>query len=404
MKPGDSKSQRIVVKVGTSSLVSADGKLDTSKLSKLVGEISTLKARGNELVIVSSGAIRAGMQKLGMAERPKTIPEQQAAAAVGQSALMRMYEELFEAAGKDEDPSPQPLSQPRFAKGLLAGGASPTAVGEGVVCAQVLLTRDDFRHRTRYLNARNTLLTLLRFGCVPIVNENDTVATEEIRFGENDTLSALVAASVDADLLINLSDVDGLYDSDPRLGGECKLIPEVREIGPSIEGLAGGQGETGSGGMRSKLDAAKIAANSGVQMVIANAARANVVLEIADGQKVGTCFLSRPKTLNQRKRWIAFGSRVKGKVIVNDGAKTALVKQNKSLLSVGVTGCTGAFEVGDLVSVVDEAGTKIARGLANYSCEEINLIRGKRSEEIEAILGHKDFDEVIHRDNLVLGV
>ncbi len=428
MKPGDSKSQRIVVKVGTSSLVSAEGKLDTNKLSKLVGEISALKARGNELVIVSSGAIRAGMQKLGMAERPKTIPEQQAAAAVGQSALMRMYEELFEESGSPSVPPPRTEalaascpsgagserrvrgrffapdnSAPPYA-GVPSPQPSPTAVGEGVVCAQVLLTRDDFRHRTRYLNARNTLLTLLRFGCVPIVNENDTVATEEIRFGENDTLSALVAASVDADLLINLSDVDGLYDSDPRLGGECNLIPEVREIGPSIEGLAGGQGETGSGGMRSKLDAAKIAVNSGVQMVIANAARANVVLEIADGQNVGTCFLSKPKTLNQRKRWIAFGSRVKGKVIVNDGAKTALVKQGKSLLSVGVTGCTGAFEVGDLVSVVDEAGTKIARGLANYSCEEIDLIRGKRSEEIEAILGHKDFDEVIHRDNLVLGV
>ncbi|OFX15005.1 MAG: glutamate 5-kinase, partial [Armatimonadetes bacterium RBG_16_58_9] len=275
----------------------------------------------------------------------------------------------------------------------------------GIVLGQVLLTRDDFHHRTRYLNARNTIHTLLRLGCVPVVNENDTVATEEIRFGENDTLSALVAACVDADLLINLSDVDGLFDADPNSRSGCALIEQVVEITSQIEKLAGGvQGEFGSGGMRSKIEAAKIAVSSGTRMVIANAARPNVIADAANGKSVGTRFLGSPVGLTHRKRWIAFGSRVKGKVIINEGARKMLSQGGKSLLAAGIVGCDGSFEIGDLVSVVAEDSARVARGLVNYSAKEIELIRGKRSTEIEKILGYKDFDEVIHRDNLVLGV
>jgi glutamate 5-kinase len=274
----------------------------------------------------------------------------------------------------------------------------------GFVPAQILLTREDFDHRTRYLNARNTLRTLLKLGCLPIVNENDTVATEEIKFGENDTLAALVAACVDADLLINLSDVDGLFDGDPRENSGCGLIEEVKEITPEIEYLAcGTHGNCGSGGMHTKIDAAKIATSSSVRMVIANASRPNVIADIIAGKPVGTRFLNG-EALNHRKRWIAFGNRVKGSITVNEGARKMLVERGKSLLAAGIINCSGSFEVGELVCVIDESENRIARGLTNYSSSELALIKGKRSNDIEKILGHKDFDEVIHRDNLVLGV
>ncbi|MCE5197380.1 MAG: glutamate 5-kinase [Armatimonadota bacterium] len=373
MKHTNRPLKRIVVKVGTSSLVSNGGSLDLAKMAAMARQIAEIKRRGKEVVLVSSGAIRAGMERLGMSERPKSIPGQQATAAIGQSVLMQSYTDL--------------LSE------------------FGVIPAQVLLTRDDFNHRTRYLNAGNTLRTLLKFGCLPIVNENDTVATEEIKFGENDTLSALVAASVDADLLLNLSDVDGLFDGDPRSDADCKLIEEVEKITPEIEQLAGGtHGLCGSGGMRTKIEAAKIATSSGVRMIIANASLPNVLLDAVAGKRVGTVFLCKPVELNHRKRWIAFGSRIRGSVIINEGARKMLAERGKSLLSAGVISCDGEFDVGDLVAVVDEQSMQIARGLTNYSSTELALIRGKRSSEIERILGHKDFDEVIHRDNMVLGV
>ena len=373
MKYTDKPINRVVVKVGTSSLVNDRGALDAGKLRDLVGQLAAVKARGRDVILVSSGAIRAGMERLGMNERPRTIPEQQASAAVGQGALMQKYTEL--------------LSE------------------HGIIPAQVLVTRDDFHHRLRYLNARNTLHTLIRFGCMPVVNENDTVATEEIRFGENDTLSALVAACVDADLLVNLSDVDGLYDGDPRVETGCTLIEEVPEINGEVEALAGGtHGLCGSGGMRTKIEAAKIATNSGVRMVIANASRANVIVDAVDGKPVGTRFLSRAVELNHRKRWIAFGNRVKGSIVINEGARKMLAERGKSLLAAGIVACEGPFEMGDLVAVVDESRVQVARGLTNYAASELTLIRGKHSDEIEEVLGYKDFDEVIHRDNLVLGV
>lgn len=373
MKYTDKPIKRVVVKVGTSSLVNGQGALDDGKLSDLVGQLARVKKQGRDVILVSSGAIRAGMERLGINERPRTIPEQQASAAIGQGALMQKYTELLS--------------------------------GHGIIPAQVLVTRDDFHDRLRYLNARNTLHTLLRFGCLPVVNENDTVATEEIRFGENDTLSALVAACVGADLLVNLSDVDGLYDGDPRVDPDCKLIEEVRQITPEIEALAGGtHGICGSGGMRTKIEAAKIASNSGVRMVISNAARENGIVDVVDGKRVGTRFLARAAELSHRKRWIAFGNRVRGNIVINEGARKMLAERGKSLLAAGITGCEGAFDVGDLVGVVDESHAQIARGLTNYASSELTLIRGKRSDEIEQVLGYKDFDEVIHRDNLVLGV
>ena len=373
MKHIDKPLNRVVVKVGTSSLVSENGSLDPFKLADLMRQLAEAKRMGKEVILVSSGAIRAGMERLGMTERPNTIPDQQASAAIGQSVLMMKYAEL--------------LSQ------------------YGIIPAQVLLTRDDFRSRLRYLNARNTLHTLLRFSALPVVNENDTVATEEIRFGENDTLSALVAACADADLLINLSDVDGLYDADPKVNGGCKLIPEVKRITRDIEALAGEtHGICGTGGMRSKIEAAKIATSSGVRMVITNAARVNGIMDVLNGESVGTTFLSRTVTLNQRQRWIAFGSRVKGCIIINEGARKMLAERGKSLLAAGILGCEGSFAVGDLVAVVDEKSERVARGLTNYASSELSLIKGEHSDKIEQILGYKDYDEVIHRDNLVLGV
>ena len=373
MKHSNKSPERIVVKVGTSSLVSENGSLDRVKMTSLVEQLASLKRQGKDVVLVSSGAIRAGMEKLGFESRPVNIPDQQATAAVGQSVLMQTYSDLF--------------------------------ADSGIIPAQVLVTRDDFHHRGRYLNARNTLNTLIVFGCLPIVNENDTVATDEIKFGENDTLSALVAAGVDADLLINLSDVDGLYNADPRIDADCKLIDEISEITPEIEALAGGtRGVCGSGGMKSKIEAAKIAVNSGVRMVIANANRLNVITDIVAGENVGTRFLSSEHELNHRKRWIAFGSAFKGSIIINDGAKTMLIKRGKSLLAAGVVDCEGSFAAGDPVLVADENGEHVARGRTNYSAAEIRQIRGKHSSEIETVLGYKGLDEVMHRDNLVLEI
>lgn len=373
MKFTDKAVKRIVVKVGTTSLVDGNGALDSAKLGDLVDQLAAVKERGQDVVLVSSGAIRAGMERLGLYERPKTIPEQQASAAIGQGALMQKYAELM--------------------------------AKHAVLPAQVLVTRDDFHNRLRYLNIRNTLYTLLRFGCIPIINENDTVATDEIKFGDNDTLSALVAASIGADLLVILSDVDGLFDGDPRGDSDCKLIEEVRRITPEIEALAGGtHGLCGIGGMKTKLDAAKIATSCGVRMVIANAARASAIVDAAAGSVVGTRFLAGKVELSHKKRWIAFGNRVKGSIIINEGARKMLVGRGKSLLAAGIVDCEGAFGVGDLVAVVDENNAQIARGLTNYAASELALIRGKHSNEIEQIIGHKDFDEVIHRDNLVLGV
>jgi glutamate 5-kinase len=321
---------------------------------------------------VSSGAIRAGRERLNLDGRPRTIPEKQAAAAVGQGILMHTYAEVF--------------------------------TGAGIAAAQVLLTREDLKNRVRYLNARNTLNTLLDYGCVPIINENDTVAIEEIRFGDNDTLAALVASGLHADLLILLSDVPGLCDRDPKLPG-CLLIPEVKAITPEIRAVAGdAQGDAGTGGMRTKVDAAEIAIKSGVEMVIADGRMPGVIEAVVEGKAIGTRFRANSKKLSSRKRWIAFSAPVRGSIVVNSGASEMIVTGGKSLLPVGIVEIIGSFKAGDLVAVADEGGKRLARGFTNYSASDIRQISGRKTSEIEDILGFKDFDEVIHRDNLVLGV
>ena len=367
------KYKRIVIKVGTTTLTDEKGMLDRAYLSSLVGQVADVKARGMDELLVTSGAIRAGIERMGLAERPQTMPEKQAAAAVGQSLLMQVYSEIF---------------------------------GQyGITTGQVLLTREDFGDRRRYLNARNTMLTLFRHDVVPIVNENDTVAVDEIRVGDNDNLAALVAASLEADLLILLSDVAGLYDADPSKSPDAKVIPTVTEIDGRIRSVAGGaRGASGTGGMRTKIEAAEIAMSCGVTMIVADGRRPNVIPDIVAGKQVGTTFLPKTEPLCGRKRWIAFGAPARGGIVVNEGAKKMICERGKSLLAVGVMGVKGDFAGGDMVNVLDGQGNQFARGFVNYSAGEVERIKGRRSSDIESILGYKDFDEVIHRDNMVLGV
>jgi len=363
--------RRIVIKVGTSTLTDGRGLIDRAYLDSLADQIAALRSQGMDVLLVSSGAIRAGMERLGLSERPKTIPEQQATAAVGQGLLMQTYSDGF------------------TSRGLTAG--------------QVLLTREDFGDRRRYLNARNTILTLFRHDVVPIVNENDTVAVEEIRVGDNDTLAALVASSIEADLLILLSDVPGLYDSQPAKGASPNLIPVVAKIDDGIRAIAGGtHGINGTGGMRTKIEAAEIATKSGVTMIIADGRRADVIMDAVAGKEIGTTFLPKKKRLRGRQRWMAFGASARGGITVNEGAKKMIRERGKSLLAVGITGVVGSFASGDMVKILDADGNQIARGFVNYSADEVEKIRGRKSSNIESILGYKDFDEVVHRDNMVV--
>ena len=364
------KIKRVVTKVGTSTLTSDRGTIDRAYLSSLADQIASLKGQGMDVLLVTSGAIRAGMEKMGLTERPTTIPEKQATAAVGQGLLMQLYTEVFAA--------------------------------RGITVGQVLLTREDFGDRRRYLNARNTILTLFSYGIVPIVNENDTVAVDELKVGDNDNLAAIVASSIEADMLVLLSDVAGLYDAHPDTPG-AKIIPEVCKVDARIRSTAGGAGSIGgTGGMRTKIQAAEIAMNSGVMMVIADGRRANVLTDIVAGEQIGTKFLPKEECLRSRKRWIAFGAPARGSITVNDGAKKAICERGTSLLAAGITDVFGSFSSGDMVKVVDKEGNQFARGFVNYSAGEIEKVKGKQSTEIEDLLGHKDFDEVIHRDNMVV--
>ncbi|MCX7780834.1 MAG: glutamate 5-kinase [Negativicutes bacterium] len=364
-------AKRIVVKVGTSTLTYATGKLNLQRIEKLVRELSDLANQGKEIILVTSGAVGVGVDRLGLKERPKTIPEKQAAAAVGQGILMHIYEKLF---------------------------------GEyGQIVAQVLLTREDSVNRSRYANSRNTLLTLLATRVIPIINENDAVAVDELKIGDNDTLSAMVASIVEADLLIILSDVEGLYTDNPATNPDARLISEVADITPELEALAGGPGTLrGTGGMYTKIQAAKIAVSSGVAMVIASGGRDGVVRSIVSGEPVGTIFLSKENRLQIRKRWLAFGARIRGTLTVDKGAEKALLEGGSSLLAAGIRGVEGQFEHGNTVRILTTEGREIARGLANYSADDCRRIMGAHTCEIAGILGYKPYDEVIHRDNMVL--
>lgn len=365
------KAKRIVVKVGSSILASVEKGLHQEVFSHLAREISELKRQGYEIILVSSGAIAAGMEKLGYKTRPQSITQKQATAAVGQGRLMNIYEGYF---SRDQQ-----------------------------MVAQILLTHDDLSHRRRFLNARNTLLTLLELGIIPIINENDTVVVDEIKFGDNDNLSALVTNLIEADLLIILTDIDGLCDSDPRYNPNAKCIPLIEDIDMDMEGMIGDtQGEWRVGGMVSKIQAAQKASCSGIPTVIACGTKAGILHQILKGKEVGTLILPKKATLSSRKHWIAFNLKPKGNVVVDDGAKKAIVQKGKSLLPSGVVKVKGFFDRGDSVSCLGPRGKEFARGLVNYSASELERIRGLRSEQIEKALGYKYSDEVIHRDDLVV--
>lgn len=364
----------LVVKIGT-TLLSGERPFDGVLLDKIVKDLAELKReRDINILIVSSGAIGCGMNALGLTTRPKSLPLKQAAAAVGQATLMHYYETLFR------------------------------HYGDGLNTAQVLLTAADLDNRQSYLNVRNTIHTLFELKkVVPVVNENDSIATEEIKFGDNDTLAAKIAGKIDADLLIVLSDVDGLFDMNPAKNANARLIERVEEVTEEIESLAGDTTvETSIGGMKTKLAAVKIACAAGLPVVIANGRRPHIVREILSGKGRGTLFCAHEAALCHRKRWIAFGRKTAGVLKVDDGAQKALLSNGKSLLPAGVVGVEGEFGVGAAVRVLDSAGREIARGLVNYSSGDIGRIKGVKSKDIQAILGRKDFDEVIHRNNLVV--
>jgi glutamate 5-kinase len=365
------KPKCVVVKVGTTLLTSPSRGLDAKKMEKVVSEVNSLRQLGVKVVLVTSGAIAAGARQLGAKKKPWTIPYKQAAAAVGQSSLMHLYGQLFQK------------------KGLLV--------------SQILLTRDDLSDRKRYLNARNTLIVLLKLGVLPIINENDSVATDEIKFGDNDVLSALITNLIEADLLVILSDVDGVYvDLTERPSG--KIINIIPEIDAAIESLAGGAGgPDGTGGMQTKFQAAKIATSCGVPVVIANGKKRCILEKILACDEVGTLFLPRQR-MDSRKRWIAFSGKIKGKITVDGGATAALRHKGKSLLPRGVINQSEGFECGDLVQIIDESSCQeFARGLTNYSSVELAKIKGVKTQDIESILGCKHYyDEVIHRDNMVI--
>lgn len=363
--------KRIVVKVGTSSVAYATGKPNLFKIESLVRQLADLYNMGKEVILVTSGAIGTGVGKLGLPRRPRTIPEKQAAAAVGQGVLMHIYEKLF--------------------------------AEYGVTVGQVLLTREDFSERRRFLNARNSLHTMLQFGVIPVINENDTVAVDEIKLGDNDNLSALVAGSIDAELLILLSDIDGLFTADPRKEKNAQLILDVTEMTSEIEALSGGAGSKfGTGGMATKIQAARMAMQSGIVTVIANMEEKDVIRRVIDGETLGTVFWPCANKMQNKKRWIAFSSSICGKIFVDEGAARALVRYGKSLLPSGITGVEGSFDIGNTVTIVGADGKEIARGIVSYSSDEIKLIKGVQTRDIARILGHKDYDEVIHRNNLVL--
>ncbi|AST33976.2 glutamate 5-kinase [Ralstonia solanacearum] len=364
-------ARRLVVKVG-SSLVTNDGRgLDQAAIARWAAQIAALRGAGKEVVLVSSGAIAEGMQRLGWAKRPKEIHELQAAAAVGQMGLAQVYESEF--------------------------------ARHGIRTAQVLLTHGDLADRERYLNARSTLLTLLSLGVVPIINENDTVVTDEIKFGDNDTLGALVTNLIEGDALIILTDQRGLYTADPRKNPDARFVDEAQAGASELEAMAGGAGSSiGKGGMLTKILAAKRAAKSGAHTVIASGREADVLARLAGGEAIGTQLRAPTGRMAARKQWMIDHLQLRGRVVLDAGAVDKLTAGGKSLLPIGVTEVQGEFARGEVISCVDTAGHEVARGLTNYSSAEARLIARKVSSEIEAVLGYVSAAELVHRDNLVL--
>jgi glutamate 5-kinase len=362
---------RIVVKIGSNILTEPTGGLSQKRIFAISDDVAEVCDAGHEVVIVSSGAIAAGMEKMGLTEKPKEIMLKQAAAAAGQSSLMRLYEKSFQ----------------RHEKKV----------------AQILLSRGVVSFRPTYLNSRNTLVTLLEYGLIPIVNENDTVATDELKFGDNDQLAAIVAGLIDADRLIILSDVEGLYSSDPKKDKDAKIIPHVHEITADLKAMAGGAGsKVGTGGMYSKILAAKKATSFGIPVNIIFGAKKGLLVSLINGEHHGTEFVAKKKSITSRKGWIAYAVRPKGTLVLDQGAVNALIKGGKSLLPSGIVAIEGSFNRDEAVFCADNEGNKIAKGIVNYSSDEVAKIKGKKSADIEKILGIKREDEVIHRDDLVV--
>jgi glutamate 5-kinase len=361
----------LVVKVGTNVLTHSDGTLDPPRLQSLADQVQRIRESGRKVALVSSGAIGAGIGRLSLDKRPSDLRQLQACAAVGQSFLMRAYEECL--------------------------------AGKGVHTAQILLTASDFDNRARYLNARNTILTLFEWDCLPVINENDTVSVAEIRFGDNDHLAAMVTNLIQAPLLILLTVVDGLYSSDPRTDPNASILGTVPCIDASIVDKAGdSRSPLGSGGMRSKLRAARLATEAGESVVIANGSRPGVLDAIMAGEKLGTLFLPHGGTMPAWKRWLGYTARPRGRLIVDAGARRAVQTQGRSLLPIGVLQVVGSFGKGDVIALSDAEGTEFARGLTNYSASDAARILGLRTEQISDVLGGLPYEEIVHRDNLVV--
>lgn len=363
-------TRRWVVKIG-SSLLTNDGRgLDVAAINDWVAQMAELRKEGIELVLVSSGAVAAGLTRLGWHRRPTAVHQLQAAAAVGQMVLVQTYETAFQTFN--------------------------------LHTAQVLLDHDDLSSRQRYLNARSTLRTLLDLGVVPVVNENDTVVTDEIRFGDNDTLGALVANLIEAELLVILTDQAGMFDSDPRSNPDAKLLPELSADDPSLEAMAGGGGALGRGGMLTKVRAARVAARSGADTLILGGRTERALVRARTGEPLGTLLHASQEPQAARKRWIAGQLQTRGTLVLDDGAVRVLRNSGKSLLPVGVKAVKGKFTRGDMVVCTTASGEEVARGLVNYNAEEARKIIGRPSSDILKLLGYKDDDELVHRDNLVL--
>jgi len=363
------KTRCWVVKIGSSLITNNGLGLDKEAIAAWVEQLVTLQEQGIQVVLVSSGAVAEGVARLGLKTRPKEIHLQQAAAAVGQMGLIQTYESNFA----------------QF----------------GVHTAQILLTHEDLSNRTRYLNARSTLTTLVSMNVIPVINENDTVATAELCFGDNDTLGALVANLVNADALIILTDQKGLHKTDPRKDPSSPVIASAKASDPSLTAMAGSSNNVGRGGMITKVTAAKLAARSGANTIIANGRESNVLVRLAQGEEIGTLLLPDNQPVAARKQWLA-GHKPKGQLQLDAGAVQVLKHSGRSLLPVGVVGCLGRFSRGDVVSCLDEQGLEIARGLVNYDSQEVARLQRCSSDKIEALLGYAGEEEMIHRDNLVL--
>lgn len=364
--------KNLVIKIGSSSLCDDEGNINKEKILNLIQQIAYIKRKGINITLVSSGAINAGVHIMNLAKRPQTIPQKQALAAIGQASLMQIYEELFS------------LFNLR--------------------CAQILLNHDDFDDRKRLMNFNNAMQALIDYDVVPIINENDTLAVEEIKVGDNDTLASLVVPAVNADMVVLVSDINGLYDDNPHTNENAKLIKNVNGITKEIENMAkDASSKVGTGGMITKIKAAKVCNDFGCDMAIVNGNQQNVLVDLMDGKDVGTYFSGvAGRTLNSRQHWIMYRSMPKGSIIVDDGAKLALINNHTSLLPKGIVDVRGNFLISQIVDIIDINNILLARGMVNYSSDEIKLIKGLNTREIKNVLHYKDYDEVVHANNLVL--